>query len=220
MTERDKETRAPVLDPVNRVSEIIFGLLMALSFTGSVNAATAGREEVRTMMLAALGCNLAWGIVDAVMYLVGTLTERSRNLMLWHRVRRATDPHAAHAILAEALPGRLNEAIGPDGLEEMRRRLIALSEPPARARLGRDDYSGAVGVFLLVVLATFPVVIPFMLISENWLAMRVSNAVALAMLFVAGRELGKYAGRAAWRTGLGMTGLGAVLVVVIMALGG
>jgi len=217
--ERD-EKRAPVLDPVSRVSEVIFGLLMALSFTGTLSVATAGREEVRTMMLTALGCNLAWGLADAVMYLIGTLTGRARNLALLRHVRSAADAPAAHASIAEALPGRLGEVIGAGGLEDIRLRLNALTELPARTRLGWDDFLGAVGVFLLVVLATFPVVVPFMLISETALAMRVSNAVALVMLFVAGYRLGRYAGIAAWRAGFALVVVGAVLVFAIMALGG
>ncbi len=87
MPEQKKEQRERVLDPVSRISEIIFGVLMALSFTGALNAATAGREEVRTVMLTALGCNLAWGLVDAVMYLVATMTGRARNLTLLGVVR-------------------------------------------------------------------------------------------------------------------------------------
>jgi hypothetical protein len=220
MKEQEKEKRARVLDPVSRISEIIFGVLMALSFTGALNAATAGREEVRTMMLTALGCNLAWGLVDAVMYLVATLTERGRNLTLLQKVRAAADPNEAHASIAEALPGRLGEAIGSGGLEEIRRRLVALPEAPTRARLGRQDYAGAFGVFLLVVLSTFPVVVPFMFISEMALAIRFSNAVALVILFVGGYRLGHYAGGVAWRTGLAMAAVGGVLVAIIMALGG
>src|SRR5512139_3550221 len=220
MGSMEKEKRQRVLDPVSRVSEIIFGLLMALSFTGSLSVATAGREEVRTMMLTALGCNLAWGLVDAVMYLIGTLTGRARNLALLRRVRSAADAPAAHASIAEALPGRLGEAIGAEGLEEIRRRLDALSETPARARLAWDDFLGAVGVFLLVVLATFLVVVPFMLISETALAMRVSNGVALVMLFVAGYRLGHYAEGSPWKAGFALVGVGAALVFAIMALGG
>ncbi len=218
MTEMQKRQR--VLDPISRISEIIFGVLMTLSFTGSLNAATAGREEVRTMMLTALGCNLAWGLVDAVMYLVATLTERARNQTLLQIVRSATDPQAAHAGIAEALPGRLGDAIGPGGLEDMRRRLLALSEMPPRARFAREDYAGALGVFLLVVLSTFPVVVPFLFISRMALAMRASNAVALVMLFLGGYELGRYAGGSPWRTGLAMAAVGGALVLIIMALGG
>jgi hypothetical protein len=220
MKEQEKEKRQRVLDPVSRISEVIFGVLMALSFTGAVNAATDGREEVRTMMLTALGCNLAWGIVDAVMYLMATLTEQGRNLMLLHRVRSAEVPDEAHASIAEVLPGRLPEAIGPEGLEEMRRRLAALKDVPTRVRLHREDFVGAFGVFLLVVFSTFPVVLPFMSFSELALAMRVSNGIALVLLFIGGYQLGRYAGGIAWRTGLAMAAVGAVLVAIIMALGG
>jgi hypothetical protein len=220
MSEQEKEDRVPVLDPVSRISEIIFGVLMALSFTGALNVATAGREEVRTVMLTALGCNLAWGLVDAVMYLVATMTERGRNLTLLGVVRGAVDPETAHDAIAEALPGRMGEALGAEGLESVRKHLISLSDVPARVRLGRDDYAGAFGVFLLVVLSTFPVVVPFMFISELALAMRISNAVALVMLFIGGYQLGKYAGGVAWKTGLAMAAVGGVLVSIIMALGG
>lgn len=50
-----------VLDPMERLSEVLFGLIMVLTFTGSLGAATAGREEIRTMLIGAIGCNLAWG---------------------------------------------------------------------------------------------------------------------------------------------------------------
>ena len=38
---------------------------MVLTFTGSLSVAEAGRDDVRTMLIGALGCNLAWGIIDA-----------------------------------------------------------------------------------------------------------------------------------------------------------
>jgi hypothetical protein len=217
---KEQDQRARVLDPISRISEIIFGVLMALSFTGSLNVATAGHEEVRTMMLTALGCNLAWGLVDAVMYLMATLTGRARNLTLLGLVRGASDPQTAQDAIAEALPGRLGEAIGAEGLEDMRRQLSALSDVPARASIGKNDFLGALGVFLLVVLSTFPVVVPFMFVSGMALAMRVSNAVALVMLFIGGYRLGHYAGGVAWKTGLAMAAVGGVLVSIIMALGG
>lgn len=214
------EKREAVLDPISRVSEIIFGLLMALSFTGAINVATDGREEVRTMLLAALGCNIAWGLVDAVMYLVSLQTERERNLALVRRVRASNDAAAARDRIADTLPGRLAEALGATGLDGIRQWMVALPELPSRARLGMRDFVGALIVFLLVALATFPVVVPFLLIDTTHLAMRVSNGVALAMLFVAGFRLSRYAGGTGWASGLGMMAVGAALVSIIMALGG
>ena len=94
MTSKERpegETRERLLSPVDQVSEFLFGLFMALTFIGAVSAATAGREEIRTLFITAFGCNLAWGLVDAVMYLVRTITERGRRLTLAQAVRSAPD---------------------------------------------------------------------------------------------------------------------------------
>ncbi len=74
----DEPGRERVLDPIERASEAIFGVLMAMTFTGSLNAATAGREEIGTMLFTAIGCNIAWGLTDAVMYLVAAVVEKRR----------------------------------------------------------------------------------------------------------------------------------------------
>jgi VIT1/CCC1 family predicted Fe2+/Mn2+ transporter len=192
---------------------------MALTFTGSISVAMAGREEVRTMMLEALGCNLAWGLTDAVMYLVGIVTERSRAATLLARLHATTDAADAHRLVADALPERLGAAAGSDLLETIRRRLLAVDAPAPRP-LGREDFLGALGVFLMVVLATFPVVIPFAVFDTTAFALRVSNAVALVTLFTAGWTLGRYAGARPWLGGLLMAALGTALVGVIVALGG
>ncbi len=212
------ESRERLLDPVDRISEILFGLIMAVTVIGSLSIATAGREEVREALVAAIGCNLAWGLVDAIMYLMGTATERSRNRALAKRVMGA-DSDAALRLIAQALPEHVAVLAGPDELEGMRRRLLAL---PAPGRLlGRDDWLAAVGIFLLVVISTFPVVVPFLLTQDAALAMRVSRLIAVGMLFLAGFALGRYAGHAhPLRTGVAMAALGAVMVLLVMALGG
>ena len=171
-------SRRRVLDPVDRSSEVLFGLIMALTFTGTISVAEADREEVRSMLVAALGCNIAWGLVDGVMYVVTALVQRAR----------------------EAGPGAI--------------------DPRPRTYLHLDDFRGALGVFLLVVLATIPVALPFVFIHETHRAMRVSNGIALVMLFVGGWSLARHAGLSPWRLGTGMLLIGTVLVLATIALGG
>ena len=214
------ENRARVLDPIERASEVIFGLLMAMTFIGSLSAATAGREEVRTMMFTALGCNLAWGLADAVMYLVRTATNRTRNRTFVARVRAEPDAARGRALVKEALPNGIAEAAGPEGLDAIHRNINAPSAPDLRPTLSGTDFKGAFGVFLLVVGATFPVVIPFMFFDQAALAIRVSNGVAVAMLFIAGEVLGHYAGARRWHGGFWMAVTGILLMGAIMALGG
>jgi len=211
--------RSRLIDPIDRVSEIIFGLIMAVTIVGSLSIATAGQNETRTVMVAALGCNLAWGLVDAVMYLVRTLTERRRNLRLAKQAI-AADADTAHRLIMAALPEHVAAITGTPELEAMRRKLQDLPTT-RRAGLGRDDYLAAVGIFLLVVGATFPVVIPFLATPDLALAMQLSRAITLAMLFAAGLALGRYAGHAhPVRTGLLMLLLGAALIAAVKALGG
>lgn len=214
----DTEQRNPVLDPIQRVSEIAFGLLMALSFTGTLSVATAGREEVRTLLYAALGCNLAWGLTDAIIYLVVTLTERHRGDSLLRRLQGTTDAGAGRQQIADILPERLALAATHETLETLRLQLLKI--PVHRPRLSMRDLFAACGVFLLVVLTTFPVAIPFIFIADTALALRVSNGVAVIMLFVSGFVLGRHAGGNPWLYGLTFTGVGVALINAIIALGG
>ena len=207
------------LDPADRVAEVLFGLIMVLTFTGSLSVAEAGRDDVRAMLIGALGCNLAWGIIDAILYLMGCLAERSRRLMTFRAVRDAS-PERARALLADALPPLIASIVEPAELDGIRARLARLPEPPARARMTKEDWTGATAVFLLVFLSTFPVVIPFIVMRQAMPALRVSNAIAVAMLFVAGYTYGRITGHRPVGMGFSMVVLGLVLVGLTMALGG
>ena len=167
----------PVLSTLERVEEVVFGLIMALTFTGTLSVATADRAEVRTMLIGALGCNLAWGLVDAVMYLLGVLADRG--------------------------PARPADAPG-------------MRIHPVTGR----DLLGALAVFLLVFLSTFPVALPFLFVEPVHRALRVSNAIALAMLFACGWYMGQHAGGRRWLGGVLMLVVGVILVAATIALGG
>jgi len=209
-----------VLDPYERVSEVLFGLIMVLAITGSLSAAEAGRAEIRTMLFSALGCNLAWGIIDGILYLMGCLAERSQKLRLLKAMRRATDSPEAYRFIAEALPPLVASVLQPAEFEAIRLRLSQLPEPPAPARLTRTDYLGGLGVFLLVFLSTFPVVIPFLFMQQPFHALRISNAIAVGMLFLTGWAYGRCTGRRPWFAGIIMVFAGLALVGLTIALGG
>jgi len=214
------DERRRILDPVERFSEILFGLIMVLTFTGSLSASSSGHAEVRTMLLGALGCNLAWGIIDAIFYLMSTLSQRGRGVVILRRLRDSASPARAHGLIADALPPLLASVLRHEDLDVLRERLATLPDPPAHASLHRDDLRGALGVFLLVFLSTFPVAIPFMLMRDAMLALRISNGIAIVLLFLGGYKLGKFSGFHPWGTGLVMVLIGAALVGLTIALGG
>ena len=212
--------RERLLDPVARLSEIQFGLIMALTFTGTLDVATAERTDVRMLLVGTIGCNLAWGLVDGVMFLISALTERGRNLVTVREVRAASSPDHARRIIADALPPVVASIMSPDEVDSLRRGIIALPSLPARPTLDRDDWMKAVAIFLLVFLSTFPVVIPFMIFDEVQFALRASNAVAIVMLFGVGYLLARHGGYRPVLTGASMVLLGVVLVSIAIALGG
>ena len=215
-----REASRRVLDPTERFSEILFGLIMVLSFTGSLSAAESGRNEVRTMLIGALGCNLAWGIIDAIFYLMNVLGYRGHGAVALRRLRRTTDPTEARALIAEALPPVLAATLEPQDFERLRERLATIPDPASRVPLHRDDVRGALFVFLLVFLSTFPVAIPFLVMSDAMLALRVSNGIAILLLFAGGYGLASYSGFQPWKTGLTMVAIGVALVAITIALGG
>jgi VIT1/CCC1 family predicted Fe2+/Mn2+ transporter len=193
---------------------------MVLAFTSSISVAEGGAAGTRTLLAGAIGCNLAWGIVDAGMYLMANVSERARGLATVRALRSRCRDDVAHLLLRDALPRLVASVLTPLEVETMRERLAAIPEPSALVPLNRADYLGAVAVFLLVFLSTFPVVIPFLVIQDVAIALRASNAVAIVMMFATGWSLGRYSGRSGWRTGLAMVAFGIVLVGITIALGG
>ncbi len=216
----DEKSSNRALDPMDRLSEVLFGLIMVLTFTCSLSVAEVGREDVQLMLIGALGCNLAWGLIDGWFYLMSCLAEKSQNLMTYLAVRKTGDAQSAQKLIAGALPPLVASILTPQELESMRQRLLKLPEPPARARLDKDDWRGAFAAFLLVFLSTFPVAIPFMVFPETGVAMRVSNAIAIVLLFVVGYIFGRMTARHPWRMGISMVVIGSLVVSGTMALGG
>jgi len=208
-----------VLEPQERIAEVLFGLIMVLTLTGSLSVAQAGRDDVRTMIVGALGCNLAWGIIDGVLYVMSSFAERGKNLAMLWALRRAA-PDQGTKLVAEALPPLVASVLEREELEWIRCRLLELPEPPASARLRVQDWLGASAVALLVFLCTFPVVIPFLVVQEAATAMRLSNAVAVSMLAITGVAYGRQVGRSSWGFGLLMVILGGLLVTLTITLGG
>ena len=210
----------PLLSPVERVSELCFGLFMAITFTGAMSVITPGGSEVRAMVVTAFGCNIAWGLVDAVMFLVRTLTERARTLNLALAVRAAPDAETGRRRVEHALSSVASKLVSDVEIEAVRARIVGMASLPERPHLYRRDALAALLIFLIVLGSTVPIVLPFAFTTDVTLAKNGSRLAALVMLFAAGRSLGRHAGYGGLRTGFSMMGLGAAVIVAIMAFGG
>lgn len=209
-----------ILDPMERISETLFGLIMALTVICSLAVAAGPNINIQTMLIGALGCNLAWGIVDGGLYLLARINSRGEKILTLRAMRQAPDSETARRVIAEALPPELAAILPPEQLELMRQRLHQLPEPSPGPGLTKRDWTGALCLCLLSFLSTFPLVIPFLLFSDARLALRVCFAVAIVMLFCCGYVFGIRSGLRPWVAGLSMVAVGSALVGIALALGG
>jgi VIT1/CCC1 family predicted Fe2+/Mn2+ transporter len=171
------------------------------------------------MLMEALGCNVAWGIIDAFFYLLNCLGERGHAIALLRRLRRTSDPSEARRLVAGALPPLVASLLEPQEIESLKGKLTQIPESAVWPRLAKEDWLGSLGVFLPVFLSLFPVVVPFIFISNARLALRISNGIVILLLFLAGYSFGRFANNP-WRTGLAMVIFGATVVAVAILLGG
>jgi hypothetical protein len=218
--QRIKEKNASALDPIDRISEVLFGLIMVLSFTGSISVVSDGRAEISELLWAALGCNLAWGIIDAVFYLMSTIFSRGHGLSVLRRLKVTKDKNTSRNLLKDELPLYLTAILKPEEVDSISERLINLESPPTKKIISSVDLITSILIFLLVFACTFPVAIPFIFFTYTSIALRISNGIALLILFFGGVSVGKYAGFHPYWTGTIIMVLGIILVAITIALGG
>jgi hypothetical protein len=219
MSHQPQTVSEAVLSPFERGSEIIFGILMAISVTAAAEITSGGGLDVRELMIAALGCNLAWGLIDGVIYLLQVQFERHRQHRMILELRATTSEQAFRARVAEALPPVVASAMSADAYGRIRDAVRSYAQPRP-AFWSRTEFAAAGLITVLVFGSTFPLVVPFLVMQEPVLALRLSHAVAVAMLFVLGWKIGRWSGASAIASGAIFALIGSVLAILCVALGG
>ena len=212
------------LDPSTSLAEILFGLIMTLTFTlgAGLLIEDEGRAGARELLIAVIGCNVAWGIIDGALYLVGQLFDRGRLQRLGLAIRRASQRSAALTLVAEELNPLLGGLLSPRETEQLYERIVdnVARKEQKRNAITREDWFGAAVSFVLVVVSSIPAAIPFLLIDDARLALRVSNAVLIALLFLTGYWWARYTVSKPWIAGVSFLLIGTALVAAAIALGG
>jgi hypothetical protein len=215
------ETRALEhgLSPVERGCEIVFGILMTVSVASATQIGTAGQAGVRELLIAALGCNLAWGMIDAAMYLLQAQFGRFRNQRIVRELHAIGEEELFRARVRAELPPIIGPTLTHDTYAGIRR--VAREWAPTRPGFwtGQELLAAAV-IWLLVFCSTFPLVVPFLVFTDPWIALRSSNAVAVVMLFVLGWWIGRWSGASPGWSGTILALAGTVLAVLCILMGG
>jgi len=206
------------------MGELLFGLIMTLTFTLATGIVIEeeGREGARAMLIGILGCNLAWGIIDGVLYALGQIFERGRLRRIGHSLKQATSDAAARQLLA----GEFDDALAPLTDEATRNGLYQSIVDRVRGgavapnRLRREDVMGGLVAGLLVFACSFPAVLPFLFLDDPGLALRVANAILLGLLFAVGWRAARHTLARPWIAGIVFLLVGLLLVALAIPLGG
>jgi VIT1/CCC1 family predicted Fe2+/Mn2+ transporter len=197
---------------------------MVLTFTLAAGfVAGEGAQGVRGLLIATLGCNIAWGIIDGAMYVMTSLMHRGHRMRFIAAIQSAPDEQTKHRIVAAEMDDALAARATAGERNAIHSAIVSMAghAHPHRLRVTREDWLGALNCFVLVVGSTLPAALPFLFIHDDpHLALRVSNHLLVAMLFVVGFAWAKFTGLRPWVSGLGFLLASLILVYVAIALGG
>jgi hypothetical protein len=212
------------LDPGSHMGEALFGLIMTLTFTLGADLVIQeqGREGARLMVLGILGCNLAWGLIDGVLYVLDRAFERGRLHRIGYEVRTAPSPLRATQLVAAELDDLLVPLTDARQRDSLYAAIVqrVKSEPIAPRPVTGKDLLGGLESALLVFACSFPAVLPFLLFDEPGFALRMSNGMLLALLYYLGYRHARHTLTKPWIAGLVFLLAGLFLVAVAIRLGG
>ena len=161
-TVQEPKLRKVLLSPVDRISETLYGLIMALTYTCTFKIVVADKTQVSEMLWSAIGCNIAWGLVDGIMYALTANSQKGHSIVVLRFIKKTKNQDKDRKIISDELPSLIASAVKPNDLEEIRRQLLKIPEPPRKTISTITDILTAMGIFIYVFLSTVPVVIPFL----------------------------------------------------------
>ena len=211
------------LDPAEWLGEILFGLIMVLTITlGAGLLVTDGPEATREILKSVLGCIVAWALIDAMIFVMNSLFERSRTAWLIERIQKATDEPQGLTIIQKELDPRLKAISSEDKrqhlYQDIYRNLKTATIP--KARIQSEEIGGALVTFMLVMFTTVPAMLPFLFIADRHIALAVSNSLLVGMLFFVGYCWARHAKTNPMFTGLIVMLIGALMVGIAKLFGG
>lgn len=203
-----------------RASEAMVGVLVALAARGGIQISTEHAAEPSTLAWVSFAATLTWAFLDAFFMLMAAKGSRLR----WaHLTDDRRDPEErGHAWADEALNHTFLSNLEEEALQRIREQAIreAAQAKPVSARLTSEDWLTALAVFVVVLVAGLPPIVPILLIPDVEVAAWTSYGVAVVMMFLLGAQWGPAHGLSRLRSGLAMVAIGSALVLIVLIMGG
>jgi len=217
-----KEFISYYLTPSERLSEALYSLILVLTVISAIEITIARDQQTSsTILFVALGASVAWGMVDAVVYVLTGLHKRNHHVRVVSRIKKRPKADAIRQIddeLEDSLIGVLDK----EERDRIAEQVFATMHDatPLRQGVTKDDVLGGIASFLISFIIVLPPLMPFILNLPLDYAIRLSNVIAVAMLFIVGYVSGGLGGMNRIRWALTITVLGVIIVLVTILLGG
>jgi len=212
------------LDAADSLAEVTCGLVMTLTILLTAGYYVGDSSTpAETLLLTAFGCCLAWGIIDGLLYVGSNLYDRGRRSRLVATVQASSSPEAAKAMLRAAIADGVDDLLSGEVLDAATEEVYAKAlraEPQHRVTTEPSDFRAARAAIGLNVGALLPAAVPFLLIDDWRVALRVSNVVVVATMFGVGMAWGRLSSFGALRSGVLVLVFGVSMVAIAVALGG
>jgi hypothetical protein len=208
------------LTTAETLTEAIFGLLMAMTITNTLWYVLDVSESqlAATAFVAALGCNIAWGLADGTLMVLRDYYDRARFARMLERGKGDLSEDDLHSELEDSVIGVL-DAEGQKDIEDALLRYAA-KKGQLEYRLRARDLLDVLVCVALNVLMVFPIVLPFALLPTAKDAILASNAIGITILFCIGFAWAKDSFRNRLTAGAVMALIGMALATILVLLGG
>jgi VIT1/CCC1 family predicted Fe2+/Mn2+ transporter len=218
------------LFPHERLVEILYGLVIALTITSAIRVITGGVTlDIELMVTTSLGAGVSWGIIDAMLYILVVIFQKHRYTRMAGKISSAKDESEALATIKEDLEESLIGTLDAEDQKSVYRLVLRAhrrsnkanyTNQPKSIAIAREDVFGAMQVFFAMLLATLVVVAPLWFIEPPHMAVLVSNVVAFIALFAVGYIWAKHTNIRKTLFGIVLVTLGAAIVGISLVLGG
>lgn len=217
-----KQGLLTALDPADRLCEVTCGLVMTLTILLTAGYYVEDADDpAHTLLVVAVGCNLAWGLIDGLLYVMSDMYDRAKQRRGLDALRSA-DPARGQAFVRERLTRAAGAVLTTDEETTVASALYAAAtrtpDPPSGITIG--NVRTALVTVLLNMLALVPPVLVFALVDDWSTALDLASALLVTMMFLVGEGWGREVGLRPWRAGASMVLIGGTMVAIAVVLGG
>lgn len=208
-----------LIAPDDQAIETLSGIILTMSVLSTLQVTSAQTIDTRSLVYAAIGSTVAWGFVDGMMYLIGTLIDRTRAYKVVKGLRSAPNLLDFRKQLSAESPDYVVERLSDPSLEKIQAFLQSKEQLHHRG-LSFEHLQTAFYIWLVVVSAGLPLIMPLLFIKDHVIAFRMTQFISVWIMFAMGYKLGVWLDLKPFISGLIFAAIGVLIAVTCIYLGG